>query len=133
MIRVSSSFSSHSNLTPLTEPCVPTGIKTGVSISERLVRRIPVRALPSCAVTRQSIGFILESDLCPPNERPDIGSADRRFGNNYAVLVDQHCRRRSGNSHLSRNLETFIKHDGKPKPQFCVSFGIAIGKDDHSQ
>src|SRR5687767_168762 len=60
MMRASSSFSSHSKRTPLTVPCVPTGIKTGVSITERLVLSMPARASPSLADTVQLIGFIPE-------------------------------------------------------------------------
>src|SRR6185369_160967 len=97
MILASSSFSSHSNRTPLTVPWVPTGIKTGVSITERLVVRKPVRALPSRAVTCQSIGFsILMVVECrgpigavSSEQRPYVLSSDRGLGDDGASLVHQ--------------------------------------------
>ncbi len=59
-MRASSSSSSHSYRTPLTVPCVPTGINTGVSITERRVRKIPALASPSWAITCQSIGCVID-------------------------------------------------------------------------
>src|SRR5438270_6364252 len=95
MILASSSSSSHSKRTPFTVPWVPTGIKTGVSITERLVVRMPVLASPSRAITCQSIGPIL-----PAQERPNIRPTDGCFGSDDSVLVDQNRGRCAKHPHF---------------------------------
>src|SRR5437764_7951069 len=100
MILASSSFSSHSKRTPLSAPCLPTGIKTGVSITERLVVSRPARALPSRAVTCQSMAVAVAVSILFTDERPDIVGADGGLGEEPAVLVDEDSRR--GAKHTER-------------------------------
>src|SRR6266571_2468445 len=64
MIRASSSGASNSsNRIPFTVPAVPTGIKTGVSITPRRVVSKPERASPSRASTSKLNGFVFIRNL----------------------------------------------------------------------
>src|SRR5690606_13049722 len=111
--------------TPFIADCVPTGMNTGVSMTDRRVRRTPARASPSVAKTCQSMGFI---SILLVHERPYIRCAGRGFGNDHAVLVDQNCRRRSEHTELYGRFVIFFQNYRGCDAEFAVIGLGAFGK-----
>src|SRR5688572_3106138 len=110
MMRASRSSSSHSYRTPFTVPCVPTGMKTGVSMTDRRVLIIPVRASPSCAGTSQLIDLSILL-IVLPDQRPDRPAADRGFRRYHPTLIDQNGGRSAEHAELDRRWVILFDHD----------------------